>query len=228
MFFIEKIQSIRPSDRVLEIGPGSTPSKQAHHFLELAFGSQEEKIRQRGGLIHDPGFAGRPVSYYAGREFPFDDGHFDYVICSHVVEHVEDPEFFLNEIFRVGSGRGYIEFPLPPYDYLYDFDVHKNFVWFDEAVNELNYLRKCDTPLQYFGEMTTCMRQSLEEGWDDVIALNKNTFFYGIEFQKPFAVRRRHEFDTGKKYWRGSEKSWPRMVHRYVRKVETALRRLFG
>lgn len=228
MFFSEKIQSIRPSDRVLEIGPGSTPHRKAHHFLEFAFDDQEEKIRQRGGLRHDPQFTGRPVSYYSGKEFPFADGQFDYVICSHVVEHVEDPALFLEEIFRVGGGRGYIEFPLPPYDYLYDFDVHKNFVWFDEGANELNYIRKSDTPLSYFGQITSGLRKSLEEGWDDLIALNKNTFFYGVEFEKPFVVRRRQAFDGAPKFWQGGDRTWLKMAHVLVRRVERGLARLFS
>lgn len=227
MFFSEKIQSIRPSDRVLEIGPGSTPHSKAHHFLDFDFNNQEEKIRQRGGVKHDPKFAGRPVSYYSGEKFPFEDGQFDYVICSHVIEHVENPESFLKEIFRVGGGRGYIEFPLPPYEYLYDFDVHKHFVWFDVSSNTLNYIRKIDTTLSYFERITSGMRQSLVEGWDDLIALNKKTFFFGIEFETPFAVKRMEEFDSAQNFWKGGDKTWCRMAHAFVRKIERGLARLF-
>jgi len=107
MFFSEKIQSIRPSDRVLEIGPGSTPHSKADHFLDFDFNNQEEKIRQRGGVKHDPKFAGRPVSYYSGEEFPFEDGQFDYVICSHVIEHVENQSLFLMKYLGLERARVY-------------------------------------------------------------------------------------------------------------------------
>ena len=57
-------------------------------------------------------------SYYKDRNFikindkklPFKDKEFDFVIASHVIEHVEDFEFFIKELERISS-RGYIELP---------------------------------------------------------------------------------------------------------------------
>ena len=57
-------------------------------------------------------------SHYEGRKFikidkkrlPFKDREFDFVIASHVIEHVEDFEFFLKELERI-STKGYIELP---------------------------------------------------------------------------------------------------------------------
>jgi len=43
-------------------------------------------------------------------DLPFADGLFDYIIASHVLEHVDKPEKFLGELARVGK-RGYIETP---------------------------------------------------------------------------------------------------------------------
>lgn len=34
---------------------------------------------------------------------PFRDGEFEHVLCSHTIEHVEDPERFLAELQRVGA-----------------------------------------------------------------------------------------------------------------------------
>ena len=56
--------------------------------------------------------------YYKKREFikidnkelPFKDKEFDFVIASHVIEHVEDFEFFIKELERI-SHQGYIELP---------------------------------------------------------------------------------------------------------------------
>ncbi len=42
---------------------------------------------------------------------PFADGEFDSVLCSHTIEHVEDPEQFDRELRRVGRRVTYI---LPP------------------------------------------------------------------------------------------------------------------
>ena len=44
------------------------------------------------------------------RKLPFKDKEFDFVISSHVIEHVEDFEFFLSELERI-SNKGYIELP---------------------------------------------------------------------------------------------------------------------
>jgi len=45
-----------------------------------------------------------------GESLPFSDNEFDYVICKHVIEHVDDPIKFLQEISRVGK-KGYLEAP---------------------------------------------------------------------------------------------------------------------
>ena len=44
------------------------------------------------------------------KKFPFKDKEFDFVIASHVIEHVEDFEFFVRELERISS-KGYIELP---------------------------------------------------------------------------------------------------------------------
>jgi len=44
------------------------------------------------------------------KKLPFEDKEFDFVIASHVIEHVEDFEFFLKELERI-STKGYIELP---------------------------------------------------------------------------------------------------------------------
>ena len=56
--------------------------------------------------------------FYKGKKFikinekalPFKDKEFDFVIASHVIEHVEDFEFFIKELERI-STKGYIELP---------------------------------------------------------------------------------------------------------------------
>ena len=188
MFFPSRIVSIRPGDRVLEIGPGSTPHPRGNTFLELRFDTEQDKVSQRGGVVKSPKFGNRPVSYYDGAEFPFKDCQFDYVICSHVIEHVPDPEFFLNEIFRVGSGRGYVEYPLITYEYLYDFDVHRHFVKFDFENRVLRYLPKEDTAFDEFSPVCGALRMTLEYGWGDLCSAHKNLFFEGFEFDNPFTI----------------------------------------
>ena len=44
------------------------------------------------------------------KELPFKDKEFDFVIASHVLEHVDDPEYFIKELERI-SNKGYLEVP---------------------------------------------------------------------------------------------------------------------
>ncbi|KAA0891237.1 class I SAM-dependent methyltransferase [Oryzomonas rubra] len=182
MFFPKRIKKIRPRDRVLEIGPGSMPFPRANEFLEYDFHAGDI-IRQRGDVHEEPDYGGRKVTRYKGNRLPFRDGEFDYVIASHVIEHVEDPARFLDEICRVGGG-GYLEFPLPTYEYLYDFDVHKHFIWFDSDADTIKFLPKSETGLDSFSVVTDSLKQGLTAGWDDLVASNLDNFFAGIEFSE--------------------------------------------
>ena len=72
---------------------------------------------------------------------PFKDKEFDFVIASHILEHVDDPIIFCNEIMRIGK-RGYIEVPTPLWDNLMDGPKfvkygHKWWVTFDDADNKI-------------------------------------------------------------------------------------------
>ena len=69
---------------------------------------------------------------------PFKDKEFDFVIASHVIEHVEDVEIFIKELQRISS-KGYIELPTKLEDNLV-FENKKDHLWhmeFDDDKNQL-------------------------------------------------------------------------------------------
>lgn len=185
MFFSERIVSIKPSDKVLEIGPGASPYGRSNVFLELKFENEAVSVAQRGGVLDKPKLQGRDIFYYEGGHFPFKDKEFDYVICSHVIEHVEDVESFISEINRVSGGIGYLEYPLVTYEYLYNFPVHLNFIKKSEDGNCLRYMKKTNSSISEFSEINSIFVKTLESGWDDLCAANKELFFEGFEFKKP-------------------------------------------
>lgn len=184
MFFPERIRSIQKIDRVLEIGPGNLPHLRANVLLERAF-DEEEALKQRGGTRKLE--ISKTIVFYDGGRFPFDDDAFDYVICSHVIEHVDDVEFFCSEMFRVAK-RGYIEYPTLYYEYLYNFSVHTQLINFNAG--ELRYLPKTEAGLQQFQPIHAMFNRALELGYSDLIEDMKNIMFQGFEWSSPFKVRK--------------------------------------
>ena len=124
MFFPEKIVSINEKDRVLEIGPGALPFSRANVYLDKEFDAAEEKLAQFGNAERTKELEN--LIYYQGNIFPFKDHEFDYVVCSHVIEHIDrnDLDIFLSEITRVAS-KGYIEVPNVFYEFICNTHVHK-------------------------------------------------------------------------------------------------------
>lgn len=182
MFFADRIQSILPQDKVLEIGPGSTPHPRSDVFLELAYKTDDDEQAQfghTGKLITD-----KEIVYYDGGAFPFDDQQFDYIICSHVLEHVDDIPFFLSELFRVGK-KGYLEYPNIYYDYLFNFDVHQNLIRMEAG--EMKWMKKEDTPLNEFKIVQNDFYNLLKVNHFKLfIKTNQALLFEGFEWDKPF------------------------------------------
>ena len=65
----------------------------------------------------------KPLFGADAADMPFADGVFDYVVCSHVLEHVPDPAAVIAEITRVGRA-GYIEVPQAASAKILDFPSH--------------------------------------------------------------------------------------------------------
>lgn len=178
MFFPDRITNIKNSDKVLEIGPGATPFHRSDEFLELKFDSDKDRFAQSGhiGILQTD----KPVHYYDGSAFPFADKSYDYIVCSHVLEHVPDVEFFLSEITRVAE-RGYLEFPTIYYDYLYNIPEHLQLLnVFD---NVIYHIPKQESALEQFKFLHGFFQNTLDKGYHDIIAANNDVFFKGFEWE---------------------------------------------
>lgn len=185
MFFPEKIKSIKHCDYVLEIGPGGTPHPRSNVFLEKTFKNGTIAQAQRG---YTPELkTTKKIIYYDGITFPFKNNEFDYIICSHVLEHVPNIESFLAEMFRVAK-KGYIEYPLVYYDYIYDFPEHLNFLKLHQGT--LYHMPKSEISLSEFSDVTKLFYESLKAGHICLIDALKNEFFEGFEWESPFKIQK--------------------------------------
>ncbi len=107
--------NICPGDFVLEIGSGHNPKPRANVLCDKFIEDDEQR---GGGIIAD-----RPLVEADGQYLPFADSAFDYVICSHVLEHVEKPALLIAELMRVAK-RGYIETPSEIAERIYGWPYH--------------------------------------------------------------------------------------------------------
>jgi ubiquinone/menaquinone biosynthesis C-methylase UbiE len=62
----------------------------------------------------------RPFISCTVESTPFTDKEFDFVYCSHVLEHLDDPAKACEELMRIGK-RGYIETPSKSSDIMFNF-----------------------------------------------------------------------------------------------------------
>ena len=138
---------IGANDLVLDVGSGSNPHPAADVLLEKYI-----DITHR----YEPLVADRPTILADACKTPFKDKAFDYIITFHVLEHIDKPELFLNELQRIGKA-GYIETPNALFERLHPYDVHVLEVM--NINNELIINKKVSSkPDKYFDELNVTIK----------------------------------------------------------------------
>jgi SAM-dependent methyltransferase len=112
---------------VLDIGSGHYPFPLATILADLY---TEETPHRAEKLVRD----GRPFVVLDVHHLPFADKSIDFVCCSHVLEHAEDPAQACSELIRVAH-RGYIETPTFASDMLFSCASTSNHKWHIVAIN---------------------------------------------------------------------------------------------
>ena len=100
---------------VLDVGAGSCPSPRSDVLLDRHVSGEH---RHGAGLVVD-----RPLVYADALRMPFRDKAFEFVVASHVMEHIPKPEVFLQELMRVGKA-GYIETPNAIFERMSPYTTH--------------------------------------------------------------------------------------------------------
>lgn len=104
---------------VVDIGAGESPYK---HLLT------DKGVRYIGLDTHEAakfGYGDQDVRYFDGKTMPFEDGSVDNLLCTEVLEHVEDPKAFADEMHRILKPGGSAVITVPwsaryhyiPFDY---------------------------------------------------------------------------------------------------------------
>ena len=122
--FVEEYLSQKKNWRILDIGCGYTANKYSTHVADT---------QDFSNLYKDKKF-----THIKEKKLPFADKEFNFIIASHVLEHVEDIEYFIKELERVANS-GYIEVPTRLEDNLVDVNEKAHIWWinFDDINNSL-------------------------------------------------------------------------------------------
>ena len=153
--YIQSILSKKPDWKILDIGCGYGANEFANTICD---------VQDLSKFYKDKNFI-----KLENKQLPFKDNEFDFVIASHVLEHVEDLKFFINELERV-SKKGYIELPTKLEDNLV-FENKNDHLWhmdFDDVNSKLLISNK----LQYIEPiLTVSMIQNLRENFKGSLVL---------------------------------------------------------
>jgi ubiquinone/menaquinone biosynthesis C-methylase UbiE len=137
---------IKDGEKVLDIGSGGDPFPFATHLVDKYPGETHhryQKLKTKN----------LPFTQADVQELPFKDKEFDFIYCSHVLEHVEDPAKAMDEISRVGK-KGFIEVPARMSDIIFNMTRLKHFhKWYINKVgNKLIFIEYRQDELRDTGD----------------------------------------------------------------------------
>ncbi len=122
--FINSLISNNTKWKVLDIGCGFRANEHATVIADIKDFSEYYKNKK--------------FIKIESKKLPFNDKEFDFVIASHVIEHIDDFEFFVKELERISS-KGYIELPTRLGDNLVFENKNDHIWWFtyDDINNQI-------------------------------------------------------------------------------------------
>lgn len=106
---------VKDADLVLDVGAGGNPYPRSDVLMDRLSGSEH---RCGESMLID-----RLAVFGDALRMPFKDKSFDFVVASHILEHMAEPEAFLKELQRVGKA-GYIETPNAIFERFHPYNIH--------------------------------------------------------------------------------------------------------
>jgi phosphatidylethanolamine/phosphatidyl-N-methylethanolamine N-methyltransferase len=111
---IPNFKNLNNNSKILEIGAGSSPHLPyvKHNFGKYCF---LENSKFAISFLKRKFYKNKKIEfkYYDSKKIPYKKNHFDRIIISHVLEHILEPEFFLDMMMNVLKKNGTISIALP-------------------------------------------------------------------------------------------------------------------
>ena len=186
--------NIKQTDRVLEIGSGNRPRKRSNFLCDRYIESNYERAGEENLVIDK-----RPFVVADGAALPFKDKSFDYVITSHVLEHMNNPTQFIAELTRVAKA-GYIETPSELGEKIFGWPFHK---WIVRIKNDTIIMRPriADSPFKnYFHQMY--QNDSL---FAEFIDSHFSDYYVQYEWEETIPLRIEDDLSTDVKFSNSSQ-----------------------
>jgi len=98
--------------QLLDLGCGRKPYQDIYdHYMDSSLGIDVEQTLHKNDKID---------KFYDGKNIPFDDGTFDFILCTEVLEHLEHPAKMIGEMHRVLKKDGVILVTTPFFQILHE------------------------------------------------------------------------------------------------------------
>jgi len=175
-FFSWRGLPVRRHDLVIDVGSGDNPNIRADVLCDLYPQSNRERSGKQEIWLDE-----RPFIVCDIQKLPFQNKVFDYVICSHLLEHVEDPEQAAKELTRIGK-RGRVETPGDLFETLYGWPFHR---WKVSRGGDGRVIFERKDPLKQ-GLLPEVIRKSRE--FEKLVARFSHEFLVRFEWQDSFFV----------------------------------------
>lgn len=128
----DSVLKIFENDRVLDVGGGHNPLERADVVVDV---DSEESPHRNGNRLKL--FPHQQFVCASVESLPFADNEFDYVFCSQVLEHVENPALACAELQRVAK-KGFIDTPRSCCDLVFS---HKQHRWLIDRIDNILFFR---------------------------------------------------------------------------------------
>ena len=172
---------LSPDDLVLDVGSGGWPFKRANHLADKYPDKTTHRVES---IVRDQ----RPFFEVDLERLPFPNDAYDFVFCSHVLEHMDNPGQAMRELMRVGR-RGYIEVPTRLSDVMFNFTrLPNHHRWHGMVVGstiiliEWNDWERRDLGNQFFD----ALHSEYSNAFQDFFERNRDIFFASCHWTDTF------------------------------------------